>query len=351
MKTLAAILRESNKPLSIEEIEIPDLRMGEVLVKVLYSGLCHSQINEVRALNGPDRYLPHTLGHEASAIVQRTHETVTKVGGGDYVVVSWIKGSGLDTKDLQYNKDGEKINSGSAATFLNYAVVSENRLTKIPRIISGPVVSLLGCAIPTGGGIVKNDINPALGDSIAIFGIGGIGSSALLYAAAISINPLIAVDINKSKLDFAREIGATHTINAAEGDVYKKISDLTNGVGVNYSIETAGSKKAMEEAFSVIKEGKDGRDGGLTIIAGNIGRNEKIKIYPFDLIKGKRIRGSWGGSTNPDRDIPFYAKMYIDGKLKLEKLITRTYSLTRINQAIHDLEEGKIIRAVINCQD
>ena len=158
MKTKAAVLYETNKPLVIEEVEIPKLKDGQVLVKVLFSGVCGSQLNEIKGLKGEDKYLPHLLGHEGSGIVEEVGSKVTKVKKGDYVVLCWIKGSGLDAPSCQYTKDNIKINSGAITTFNQYSIISENRLFKIPKEVPPYVAALLGCAIPTGAGIIKNEI-------------------------------------------------------------------------------------------------------------------------------------------------------------------------------------------------
>jgi S-(hydroxymethyl)glutathione dehydrogenase/alcohol dehydrogenase len=341
MKTKAAVLYKINGPLIIEELEIPQLKEGQVLVKILYSGICHSQINEIRGERGEDPYLPHLLGHEGSGIVEEVGPGVTKVKKGDYVVLSWIKGKGLNAPSCQYPKGDLKINSGAIATFSEYSVISENRLFKIPKEIPPDIAALFGCAIPTGAGIIKNEINIKKGDSLAIFGIGGIGSSGLLYASSLQCSKIIAIDINNSKLNFAKKIGATHIINPFKEDVVARVKELTNGEGVDFAIECSGVKGAMENSFQVIK------DNGKAVIAGNLKKGATISIDPFDLIKGKKIIGTWGGKTNPDEDIPYYAKKYSNYGFKPDKLITKKYHLNNINEAIGDLEKGEVIRALV----
>lgn len=341
MKTKAAVLYEINRPLVIEELEIPPLKRGQVLVKVLYSGICHSQLNEIKGLKGEDKYLPHLLGHEGSGIIEEIGESVTKVKKGDYVVLTWIKGKGIDAGGSVYLKDNIKINSGPIATFSEYSIISENRLVKIPKDVPTDVAALLGCAIPTGAGIVKNEINLKENDSLAIFGIGGIGSCALLYAKSLNCSTIIAVDIVDSKLEFAKEIGATHIINPRKENPIKKIKEITKGTGVDYAIECSGVKSAMEQAFESIK------DKGKTIIAGNLKKGEKISIDPFELIKGKKIQGSWGGLTDPDIDIPYYIELYKKGLLNINALISDVISLDEINQGFKHLEEENKIRILI----
>jgi S-(hydroxymethyl)glutathione dehydrogenase / alcohol dehydrogenase len=344
MKTNAAILYETNQPLVIEELETPHLNEGQVLVKVLYSGICHSQLNEIKGKKGKDFYLPHLLGHEGSGIVEEIGLNVTKVQKGDYVVLSWIKGKGINSLSSQYSRDNLIINSGAITTFNQYSVISENCLVKIPTEVPANVAALLGCAIPTGAGIIKNELEINEGDTLAIFGVGGIGSSALLYASLLNCSKIIAIDINETKLSFAKELGATHTINPLKDNPLLKIKEFTNEKGVDYAIECSGVKEVMETAFQSLK------DQGKLVIAGNLKQGETISIDPFDLIKGKKIIGTWGGKTNPDEDIPYYANLYLQGKLQIQKLITKTFQLNKINEALAELEEGTVIRALINCQ-
>jgi S-(hydroxymethyl)glutathione dehydrogenase/alcohol dehydrogenase len=342
MKTKAAVLRQLNKPLEILELTLPSLEKGQVLVKVAYSGLCHTQLNEIEGKKGPDAYLPHTLGHEGSGVVVKIGEGVEKVSQGDSVVLSWIKGSGLDVKGPTYFHGSEKINSGPISTFMEYTIVSENRLTKIPSGFCYKQASLLGCAIPTGGGIVRHDMQMVKDSSIAIFGVGGIGLSALLTAKQIGANPIIAIDINESKLQMAKSFGATYCINAKEVDVVKEIYSLTQGRGVDFALEAVGVPKIIEDSFQSVKN-----FGGLCVVAGNVSLNERIAIDPYDLIKGKKIIGSWGGGSKPDEDIPQYVKWASSGLLPLENLITHTFSLDKVNEAFKVLKEGLAGRVVL----
>lgn len=343
MKTLAAVLYEQKKPLKIEELIIPDLKPGQVIVNIAYSGICHSQINEIDGLKGEDKFLPHTLGHEGSGIVEKIGENVKKVKPGDHVVLTWIKGDGFDVPCAKYlNSEKSVINSGAISTFLTKAIISENRLIKIPDDFPLKEASLLGCAIPTGAGLILNLIDKADIKSAAVFGVGGIGTSAILALKIRDCPQLIAVDINDTKLENAVKMGATHTINFQKEDVLNKINEITNGKGVDYAIEAAGIKEAMETAFSSVKD-----KGGLCIIAGNLPEGKKISINPFDLIKGKKIIGTWGGETKPDIDIPKYIDFYNNKKLPLEGLISKTYKFEEINEAIFELKKGNITRAVI----
>ena len=345
MKTKCAIMVECNQPLQIKEVELPPLKEGQVLVKVLYSGVCHSQLNEIKGNKGEDKFLPHMLGHEGSGIVEEIGPNVTKVAKGDQVVLTWIKSEGKDVSSSEYHlENGATINSGAISTFSQFSVISENRVVKAPATLPPKPAALLGCAIPTGAGIIKNEMNLQKHHSLAIFGLGGIGLSALLYAGSIGCSTIIAIDVNPSKLLLATEWGASQVINAKAEDPVLAIKKLIPG-GVDFAMEATGVKTAMEAAYAAIK------DQGMVVIAGNLKKGETINIDPFDLIKGKKIVGTWGGHTNVNRDIMHYAELYLQRKFKFEKLISATYNLENINQAFSDLESGKVVRAIVDCQD
>jgi S-(hydroxymethyl)glutathione dehydrogenase/alcohol dehydrogenase len=213
---------------------------------------------------------------------------------------------------------------------------------KLPEGIPLDVAVLFGCAIPTGAGIVMNHIMPVKGSKIAIFGLGGIGLSALMAASLLECNNIIAIDIEDAKLNLAKDFGATHAINATQEDTLAEISKITDNKGVDYSVEASGNAKTIEIAFKVVK-----KFGGFCVFASHPPYGSKIELDPFDLICGKRIEGSWGGSSKPDRDIPILAELYRRGIMPLEKLLSRTYSLDNINEALEDLESRKIARALI----
>lgn len=340
MKTKAAILFKLNAPLQVAEIEIPKLQKGQLLVKILASGICHSQLNEISGLRGPDKYLPHLLGHEGSGIIKEIGAGVTKVKRGDYVVLSWIAGKGLDAPSTKYLLNNKIINSGAITTFSEYAVISENRVTKIAKNIPATSAALLGCAVATGGGIVLHDLNISKNSSLAVFGVGGVGSGVILTAAMKGCRKIIAVDISKKKLVYAKELGATDVTFFKKDNIIFKINAICPG-GVDFAVEASGVKEVMEKAFEAIK------NTGLAVIAGNLRKGEKININPFDLILGKRVIGSWGGRAKMDEDIPYYAKAYLDGSLKLDKLVTRKFKLEQINQAFALMEKQESLGRMI----
>ena len=341
-KTQAAVLVELGQPLQIVELGIPDLKPGQVLVDVAYSGVCQSQLNEVRGRKGPDRFLPHTLGHEGSGTVVAVGEGVKKVAPGDQVVLSWLKGAGADVPGTVYQGPAGPVNSGAISTFMRRTVTCESRLTPLPANVPLREAALLGCAVPTGAGIVMNTLKLKPDESLVVFGLGGVGLSALLAGKALGAAPLIAVDVVPDKLEMAKALGATHVIDARQGDTVAEIRALTDGKGTNYAIEAAGHPQALEAAFESVRVG-----GGLCVVAGNVPHGVTVKLNPFSLIAGRRIAGSWGGDSRLDDDIPQYAKMFGENRLPLSKLITAEYSLADINQAFDDLEAGRVARALV----
>jgi len=345
MKTEAAVLFETNRPLRIIDVELPALAEGQVLVEVAFSGLCHTQLGEARGKRGPDRFLPHALGHEGAGTVVAVGPNVAKVQPGDRVVLSWLKGSGRDIAGMVYERSdgGGSINSGAVSTFMRRTVTCESRVTPVPADMPLKEAALLGCAAPTGCGIVKNDAGVGKGESVAIFGVGGIGLSAVLGCVMAGASPIIAVDANPRKLAKAGEVGAGHLIDATETDPVAEVMRITEGRGVDYAIEAAGKTEVMETAFKAVRN-----FGGLCVVAGNPEPGERIRVDPFDLIRGKRIIGSWGGKTDPDKDIPLYVEAFLGNRLPLQALLTHTYPLERINDALNDLEAGKVVRALID---
>lgn len=339
----AAVLYELGRPLVVEDgIEVPSLERGQVLVRVFYSGVCHSQLMEARGKRGPDPHLPHLLGHEGSGVVEAIGEGVTKIKIGDRVILGWIKGTGLDASGTFYKRGTEIINAGSVTTFNEQAVVSENRCVKLPEGLPLDIAVLCGCAIPTGAGILTNTIEPAVGSTIAIFGLGGIGLSALMASQLYECTQVIAVDVEDAKLELAKELGATSIVNSGQVDPVAAIMNLTGGRGVDYSIEAAGRTDTIEQAFRAVRD-----QGGRCVFASHPEFGRKIRLDPFDLICGKRIEGNWGGSCYPDRDIPRFVELYKSRKLPLEKLVTRRYTLDQINEALEDLEYRRVGRPLI----
>ncbi|MGJ8682805.1 zinc-binding dehydrogenase [Paraglaciecola sp.] len=337
----AAVLYELNQPLRVVEVDVPNVKMGQVEVDLVYSGVCHSQLMEVSGGRGEDKYLPHLLGHEGVGVVKSIGENVTKVNIGDKVVLGWIKGQGHDVPGGLYQCNGQTINAGSVTTFNQTAIVSENRLVKLPEGMPMKLGVLLGCALPTGAGLVFNELKPEVEKTIVVFGLGGVGLSALIAANYYQPSMLVAVDVSPEKLELAKQLGATHVINSSETDPVECITRLT-GHGADYSIEASGQAFTIEQAFESIRDG-----GGKCIFASHPKDGDKISLEPHAFHRGKSIQGSWGGGSNPDTDIPKLVNLYKKGHLNLEPFLSKGYALDDINSAMDDLRKGAIVRALI----
>lgn len=341
MKTNAAVLTEIGKPLELMELEIPVLKEGQVLVSIKHSGICQTQVNEIQGRKGEDRFLPHTLGHEGSGIVLETGPGVVKAKSGDSVVLSWIRSAGKDVASCRYSAGGRSVNSGAISTFLETAVISENRIIPLQGF-DLKLMPLMGCALPTGYGLVRNNLKPQPGSSIAIWGMGGVGLSAILAAASLGCSTIIAVDLVEEKLELARKLGATHTVNGKSGPV-ERILEITGGKGVDFGVDASGSVKAIESGFAATRNA-----GGRFVIAGNPPQGEKVALNPFDFIAGKSLSGTWGGESHLDEDIPQFVEKQRAGVLPFEKLITHAFPFQSINSALEMMMSGKAGRVIVN---
>lgn len=338
----AAVLYKLNSPLVMEDIAIPDPAVGQVLVKVVASGICHTQLLEIQGKRGEDKFLPHCLGHEGAGIVEAVGEGVTRVRVGDHVILSWIKAEGVNAASSIYFAGTKKINAGPVTTFLNYTLASENRVVPIRKDMPLDKAALIGCSFATGAGAVLNTANVQPDSTIIIFGVGGVGLSAIQGAVLARTRLTIAVDISDQNLKRAEGFGATHIMNPERDNVSELVKELTDGKGVDYAIEAAGRKETMEQAYEVIR-----LNGGMAILVGNLSFQKKISIDPFHLICGKRLVGSWGGSTVPERDFQKYIDLYMNGILKLDNLITHRTALTNVDQVFELMKKGEVGRAII----
>lgn len=339
----AAVLRALRAPLEIiDGLRLPDLNEGQVLVEVAYSGVCHTQIMEVEGLRGDDPHLPHMLGHEGTGVVRNIGRGVTKVAPGDRVILGWIRGRGLDGGPVRFPSPIGPINAGRVTTFSQFTVVSENRVVKLPAAIPMDEGVLFGCAVPTGAGIVLHQLRPAAGSSLLVWGLGGVGLSALMAGLTRNLRCVIAVDIEPAKLSLATEFGATHVINADHCALERTVADIVGPRGLDFAVESAGRADTIERAFGLVR-----RDGGLCVFASHPPDHERIRLNPYEFICGKRLEGSWGGASIPDRDIPAFERIYRDGRLPLRRLISQRYPLARINDALDDLKHRRATRPLI----
>jgi len=342
MKMKAAILEKLNAPLALDEVEIPSLECGQVFVQIHCSGICGAQLGEIAGVKGEDKFLPHLLGHEGGGAVLETGPGVTQVHKGDHVVLHWRKGSGIQACPPKYKWGNRVVNAGWVATFNEYAVVSENRLTSVPKDVPFEVAALMGCAVTTALGLINNLAQLKIGQSIAVFGCGGVGLNVIQGAAMVSADPIIAIDIFEHKLALAREFGATHTINSRKADVQDEIMKIVGSRGVDVFVENTGLVKLIMQAYELTAP------QGRTILVGVPRHNEDITIHSLPLHFGKVLTGCEGGQSNPTVDIPRYLNLYRSGKLKLDELITHRYPLSKINTALDKIRIGEVGRCVLS---
>jgi S-(hydroxymethyl)glutathione dehydrogenase/alcohol dehydrogenase len=338
----AAILSESRRPLVVDKIAMPEaLDAGQVLVRVLYTTICGAQINEIDALKGPDRFLPHLLGHEASAEVVEIGPGVTTVKPGDTVVLHWRPSNGIQSRTPAYSWRGQKLNAGWITTFNEYAVISENRMTVISSDFDLKVAPLLGCAVTTAAGVVNNNAHLKIGESVVIFGVGGVGLNLVQFAALAGGHPIVAVDLLDHKLEMARARGATHTINGGKvSDVAAAIREIVGNDGPDKVLETTGVKSVIEAAYELTH-----KDGGLVLVGVP---HEKVSINTLRVHFNMVLTGSEGGSAVPHVDIPRIIRLVEAGKLSFDGIITDEFSLDDINPAFELVRSGKAGRVLIN---
>lgn len=341
MKTQAALLVQTGQPLVLADIETPALKPGQVLVEIAYSGACGTQVMEWRGDKGEDKWVPHCLGHEGTGTVIEAGGAVTKVKVGDKVVLSWIKGSGIEAGGAVYDWDGKKVNAGGVTTFQRHAVVSENRLTLLPPDLPMDVAVLLGCAAPTGMGAVYNVLKVQPGDAVAVFGTGGIGLNALMAAALAGAMPVIGIDPNPTRRALAKIYGATHVIDAA-GDVLAEIKKIVPQ-GVDLAVESSGIPAVMEQAINATRQ-----QGGRAVVIGNAKHGAVLPLNPGVFNQGKSLLGTWGGDSVPDRDYGRYGRLLSSGRFPVRDLLSKPYSLAQADQALQDLAAGKVGRPLID---
>jgi len=337
MRFRAAVLVESKKPLVIDEIEAPALRFGQVLVKLYCSSICGAQINEIEAVKGPDIFLPHLLGHEGTGVVVACGEGVTTVAPGNRVVLHWRKGTGIQSQTPQYNsaKLG-KINSGWVTTFNEFAVVSENRVTVVPDNFNPEYGALMGCAVTTAFGVINNDARLRIGESVAIFGAGGVGLNMVQASVMVSAHPIIALDRYDNRLNLAKNLGATHVINSKKQKAEEEIRKIVGKEGVDVAVENTGVPEVVEMAVRLTSP------RGRTLLVGVMSKGKSAKIYTYPLHFDQEFIGSSGGHCRPEIDIPNYVRLCNAGKLSFDALVGRHYTLNQINDAITDMKNGEV---------
>jgi S-(hydroxymethyl)glutathione dehydrogenase / alcohol dehydrogenase len=314
-----------------------------VLVKILYTTICGAQINEIDAVKGPDKFLPHLLGHEASAQVVEVGPGVTSVQPGDSVVLHWRPSQGIQSRPPAYAWNGKKLNAGWVTTFNDHAVVSENRMTVIPADFDRKIAPLFGCAVTTAAGVVGNDAKLKVGESAVVLGVGGVGLNVVQFAALAGAHPIVAVDLLDHKLDMARERGATHCINAGQaGDVAAAVRAIVGDKGPDKVIETTGVKGVIEMAYDLT------HPDGTCVLVGV--PREKVTISTLPIHFDKVLTGSHGGDARPHVDIPRIIRLVQAGKLSFDGIITHEFPLADINAALDLVRSGRAGRVLVALQ-
>ena len=354
IKGRAAILVEPNKPLVVDEIEFPDPAPDQVLVKLFSSGVCHSQIHTMRRPARPGQRLPALLGHESTGIVVAQGRDVSHVKEGDHVITTWVDRNNSNTPlplvnhalndrpQSTFKWRGKDV-SGSAATWAEYALASDRVVLPMPKDVPTDLTCVIGCAVMTGAGAIINTLGVKPGQSVAVFGVGGIGLCAIQAAAIVDAYPIVAVDVIEDKLAFSRRFGATETINAWAVDPIQAIRELTGG-GVDYAIDAVGLPQTQEQILRSVRAGYSGFNRGGTALLVGITPPSEQAILDTSLFVGNRsFTRTSGGDCRPERDFPLFIRWYREGKLKLNDLVTNRYTLDQINTAVEDLERGKIL--------
>ncbi|WP_417792917.1 zinc-binding dehydrogenase [Terasakiella pusilla] len=342
MKTQAAVLFGQKEPLRIVELDIPDPKEGQVLVEVLYSGICGTQVNEIMGLKGEDKWIPHCLGHEGVGKVLNVGPGVSKVQAGDMVVMTWLKGEGLEAGGAQYTSGDLTINSGPVHTFQRHALISENRLVPLSDGVDHKSAVLLGCALPTGVGSVFNVLKVRAQESVCVFGCGGIGLSSIGAAKSVGCSTIVAVDPVEKRRELALESGATLALDPT-ADNFSEQLNSAKGQGFDCAVEASGLVDVMGLALQSVRP-----RGGRCVVIGNSKKGDMLSIDPVQFNMGKNLLGSWGGECVPDEDIPQYAQLIRNGDVQVDHLLSNTYALDDINEAVRDLMAGSIGRPIID---
>ncbi|MGH2995915.1 MAG: Zn-dependent alcohol dehydrogenase [Gaiellaceae bacterium] len=361
----AAVLRELNAPFSLEEVELEAPGPGEVLVRLAASGVCHSDWNVVTgATSNP---LPAVLGHEGAGIVEGVGDGVERVAAGDHVILSWLPACGrcfyclrgrpvlcdvamedmfrgtLPGGVLRLSRNGERLHHYSyLSTFAERCIVPEGCCVPIRRDAPLEVAALVGCAVMTGVGAVWNRAQVEAGSAVLVFGAGGVGLSAVLGARLAGARTIVAADPVAFKRETALDLGATHAVDPTAADVSAFLRDLTDGRGADYAFETAGAPGVLAQAYDAV------RRGGTIVAVGLPPEGATADLPASDLPREEKIvTGSFYGSCRPQTDMPLVLDLFMEGRLTLDRLVSRTYPLEELNEAFAAMNEGRVARAVV----
>lgn len=343
MKTKAAILVEQQRPLEIDEVEVPKLGIGQVLVEISVSRICGSQLGEIDGVKGPDNWLPHLLGHEAGGTVLETGPGVKTVKPDDRVVLQWRPSDGLEAPQCpQYNWNGKTVNAGHITTFNHLGVISENRLTAVPSDTDYELCCLMADTLTTGFGVINHDANVKLGESVVLIGAGGIGSGTILGAQLAGANPIVAVDLHDHKLEQAKKLGATHTINAKSDNVDEQILAIVGSKGADVVIDGTGLPQVIEQCYRLTK------NNGRCVLFGVMHHTKQVSLHTLPLHFGKVLTGSEGGQSEPHLEIPRYLDLLRDRKIDLSALVTHRGPLDDVNDLIAKMRVGEVQHAMLH---
>jgi S-(hydroxymethyl)glutathione dehydrogenase/alcohol dehydrogenase len=341
MKTQAAILVSQNKELIVDEVEVPSLGPGKVLVEIKATRICGSQLGEIDGVKGSDDYLPHLLGHEAGGIVREVGPLVTRVREGEHVVCHWRPAPGISGPCPTYDWKGTQVNAGHITTFNQHSIISESRLTPIEPKYGHEVSALMADTITTGFGIISNDAKVRIGQSVCIIGVGGIGLGAVLGAKLAGANPIVAVDLFDHKLEQAKKCGATHCVNPSEVALEDALCDILGKAEVDVMIEGTGNPKVIERAYELTSK------EGTCVLFGVIRFDQKVSLNTLPLHFGRTLTGSEGGQSQPHLDIPRYTQMMDEGVFHLDDFVSHRCKLEDVNSAISRMRSGESTHTLI----
>jgi Zn-dependent alcohol dehydrogenase len=336
------VLPQERAPLRIEEVRLPDPGPFQVVVKQFASGVCHSQLHQMHR----DRTFNVVLGHESTGVVLAKGAKVNHVKEGDRVMVTWV------ARDREHANrqpepavidlpDGSIARSQNVFTWADHTIADEQYVVKMPEDVPTDVTAIIGCAVMTGAGAVYHTAGVKEKQSVAIFGVGGVGLSAIAAAAVVGADPIIAVDLSDEKLAFAEKFGATVGVNASQVDPVQRVRELTGG-GADFAFDCIGVKQTMEQIMPAVRSGVvGGESGGTAVLVGVPMTTAELNMIDM-LIGEKTYKGSIGGSCKPDRDFPMFIRWFKEGQLDLNALVTTRYALDQINEATTALERGQI---------
>ena len=351
---VVVVPQEENQPLEVVDLTLPDPGPHQVVVRQFASGVCHSQLHTIHNA----RHAPQILGHESTGEVLAAGELVTDLTPGDTVMVTWVpkdqaqarRQGGAISLDLP---DGRTATTINVFTWATHTIADEMYVVKVPHDIDRESDSIIGCAVITGAGAVLHTANVQRGDSVAIIGVGGVGLSAVAAAAHLGADPIIAVDLDDNKLDFAKRFGATHGVNAADVDPVAAVRELTANseqfdilrqpvAGVDYAFDCIGRAVTMRQVSEMIRSGEFGLSKGGTAVLVGVPQTP-IELDSRHMFIGERSYiCSLGGSCSPAEDLPRFIEWHRRGVLDLDALVTQRYSIDDIGQAVDDLENGRV---------